>query len=330
MRRSWSTACSPPQGEGKCHTRRAQSLDRRHDPDRSLQKAWLHRQGGQGQAQRLISGDSAGPSLRKKTRIKGESARALPVSRSTRPPSSEFAARSCPRSSSCWSYAPAISAVSSGTQRLEARASQPGWRDGQPVHGSVECGGGRRAFRGDGPGPAVQRTRRNISGRSWPGGPRERRPAHSPVHGLRTCAVRAFALADASGIVACHETGETAHDRFERRRASIVAPPENAPPFPGLVLFGRIENERRTAKGEPALFTHYVVLSKRMSPKKMMATIRIHWGVENKLHWPLDVVFNEDDAQTQKTTRRKIFPSSDEWLSLSCEPILANDPSPAK
>jgi predicted transposase YbfD/YdcC len=117
---------------------------------------------------------------------------------------------------------------------------------------------------------------------------------------LHACAVRAFALADASGALAFHETSETGHDRFERRRASIVAPPKNAPPFPGLVLFGRIENERQTAKGEPVLFTHYVVLSKRMSPKKMMETMRMHWGVENHLHWPLDVVFSEDDARTRK------------------------------
>jgi len=34
---------------------------------------------------------------------------------------------------------------------------------------------------------------------------------------LHACAVRAFALADASGTLAFHETSEKAHDRFERR-----------------------------------------------------------------------------------------------------------------
>ena len=117
---------------------------------------------------------------------------------------------------------------------------------------------------------------------------------------LHACAVRAFALADASGNLAFHEKSEKGHDRFERRRASIVAPPENAPPFPGLAMFGRIVCERRTAKGEPSFFTHYVALSKPMAPKRMMLTVRMYWGVENKLHWPLDVVFNEDDARTRK------------------------------
>jgi predicted transposase YbfD/YdcC len=117
---------------------------------------------------------------------------------------------------------------------------------------------------------------------------------------LYACAVNAFALADASGKLSFHEKSEKGHDRFERRRASVIALPENAPSFPGLAGFGRIENERQTAKGKPSVFTHYVALSKSMSPKKMMTTVRDHWGVENNLHWPLDVVFNEDDARTRK------------------------------
>ena len=32
----------------------------------------------------------------------------------------------------------------------------------------------------------------------------------------------------------------------------------------------------------------------------MLEVIRKHWSVENQLHWPLDVVFNEDDARTRK------------------------------
>jgi len=117
---------------------------------------------------------------------------------------------------------------------------------------------------------------------------------------LHACAVRAFALADASGTLAFHETSEKGHDRFERRRVSVIVPPEDAPSFPGLTMLGRIESERQTAKGDPEISTYYVVLSKRMAPKKLMETVRAHWGVENNCHWPLDVVFNEDDARTRK------------------------------
>ena len=117
---------------------------------------------------------------------------------------------------------------------------------------------------------------------------------------LRACAVKAFEQADADGAPPSWESVDAAHDRTERRRASVVAPPAQAPVFPGLALLGRIESERRNAKGEVATFTHYVALSKRMAPKTMLETVRAYWGVENNLHWPLDVVFNEDDARTRK------------------------------
>ena len=117
---------------------------------------------------------------------------------------------------------------------------------------------------------------------------------------LLACAVRAFAAADAGGDLPFFETFEEAHDRSERRRASVVAAPADAPNFPDLAALGRIESERRRADGELKAFTHYVALSKRLSPKKTAETIRSYWGVENNLHWPLDVVFDEDDARTRK------------------------------
>lgn len=116
---------------------------------------------------------------------------------------------------------------------------------------------------------------------------------------LRDCAVAAFASAEKRGAGAFCERRESGHDRFERRRVSVVAAPKDAPAMPGLVMFGRVENERRQQNGETSTFVYYVALSKRMAPHKLMAVIREHWSVENKLHWPLDVVFNEDDARSR-------------------------------
>lgn len=120
---------------------------------------------------------------------------------------------------------------------------------------------------------------------------------HGPLH---DCAVRAFAQADSGGDLVFHQASASGHDRFERRRASVVTPPHDAPRFPGLAMFGRIESERGTSDGKVAAFVHYAVLSKPMSPKVMMETMRTHWSVENHLHRTLDVVFNEDDARTRK------------------------------
>ncbi len=116
---------------------------------------------------------------------------------------------------------------------------------------------------------------------------------------LFACVEAAFAVADAGGKLAFYEESESGHDRQERRRASIIAKPADAPAFPGLTGVGRIETERH-AKGKLAKSVHYVVLSKRLSPQRMLEVTRTHWSVENQLHWPLDVVFNEDDARTRK------------------------------
>jgi predicted transposase YbfD/YdcC len=36
-------------------------------------------------------------------------------------------------------------------------------------------------------------------------------------------------------------------------------------------------------------------LSSLTDVEKAARAIRSHWGIENKLHWPLDVLMNEDD-----------------------------------
>jgi predicted transposase YbfD/YdcC len=116
---------------------------------------------------------------------------------------------------------------------------------------------------------------------------------------LYACAAEAFEKAERCGKLAFYETSETGHDRFERRRISLVSAPNQAN-LPGLVQFARIESERRKASGKTKTQIHYVALSKRMMKRQVLATVRLHWSVENHLHWPLDVVFNEDDARTRK------------------------------
>jgi predicted transposase YbfD/YdcC len=116
---------------------------------------------------------------------------------------------------------------------------------------------------------------------------------------LHSCAERAFATADAAGALVFHEQNDIGHDRRERRRASVIARPADAPDFPALAVIGRIEVERH-AKGKTAHTVHYVVSSRKLSPRRMLEVTRTHWSVENHLHWQLDVVFNEDDARIRK------------------------------
>ena len=120
---------------------------------------------------------------------------------------------------------------------------------------------------------------------------------HGP---LFNCALAAFAAAETSGELTSFTHSEAAHDRHEQRRASVIARPAEAPAFPDLAAFGRIEAERRRADGKLSKMAHYVVMSKVLPPARMLEVVRAHWTVENQLHWQLDVVFDEDDARSRK------------------------------
>jgi len=111
-------------------------------------------------------------------------------------------------------------------------------------------------------------------------------------------AERTFAAAvDAPSLA----TEEKAHGRIERRRVSVVSTSTAARALlPGLKAFGRIEAERLGANGKRDTATRYVALSRKLTPAKMAEVIRAHWGIENQLHWILDVVFDEDNARTRK------------------------------
>ena len=117
---------------------------------------------------------------------------------------------------------------------------------------------------------------------------------------LQACAAATFEQADANGRTRFCETNEKAHGRTERRRVSVVAAPKDGANMPGLVMFARIESERRKGEGKVETNIYYAALSKRYTARKLMEIIRAHWDVENRLHWPLDVVFDEDDARTRK------------------------------
>jgi predicted transposase YbfD/YdcC len=61
-----------------------------------------------------------------------------------------------------------------------------------------------------------------------------------------------------------------------------------------------VELRRRlNGKDEPPM-VRYFLLSLVLSPAELVAITRSHWGIENQLHWVLDVVFDEDRARSRK------------------------------
>ena len=98
------------------------------------------------------------------------------------------------------------------------------------------------------------------------------------------------------------ETIERSHGRQETRTYLILTNPEglrNQEAWAGLKVIGMWTNERLlkdTASDE----THYFIGSRVMSAQKYGEALRGHWGIENKLHWHLDITFGEDANRVQR------------------------------
>jgi predicted transposase YbfD/YdcC len=56
----------------------------------------------------------------------------------------------------------------------------------------------------------------------------------------------------------------------------------------------------RSLNGETTVETHYFISSVESNAKQFGNSIRSHWGIENSLHWILDVALREDDCRIRK------------------------------
>jgi predicted transposase YbfD/YdcC len=101
-----------------------------------------------------------------------------------------------------------------------------------------------------------------------------------------------------------HETYTTVdggHGRVETRRHTVIADVdwfEEKSKWKKLTTFGMVESTREMG-GQATQETRYFISSLPGDAQRFAEAARDHWGVENGLHWCLDIAFREDDSRVR-------------------------------
>ena len=98
------------------------------------------------------------------------------------------------------------------------------------------------------------------------------------------------------------DSSETGHGREEFRAYAICPVPDSVK---NLERWSRIRaigmSTNITVRGgKEQTEIRYYVLTRYVSGKRFADAVRSHWGIENSLHWQLDVTFREDDCRLRK------------------------------
>ena len=107
-----------------------------------------------------------------------------------------------------------------------------------------------------------------------------------------------------------YSTRDLGHGREEVRNYLMLSDvsnqidPENK--WNKLNSIGMVESVR-TENGKTTVETRYYISSLNLDAKKIGESIRSHWGIENSLHWILDVALNEDDCRIRKDNAPQNF-----------------------
>ena len=113
--------------------------------------------------------------------------------------------------------------------------------------------------------------------------------------------VQTFLDDPASAVSTAEPLVDGDHGRIETRTASVSTDIDwlqQSHRWPGLAGIGKVVRTRETAD-KTTTETAYYLLSTPLPAAGFQEVVRSHWGVENRLHWRLDVVMNEDQNRSR-------------------------------
>ena len=123
---------------------------------------------------------------------------------------------------------------------------------------------------------------------------------------LHEAVVETFAVEQAEGFEGCnhdfHQTVNKNHGRIETRRCWVLGTPEYSRyvdpdgAWPDLYSLVMLEAQRRQGNQVTAE-TRYYISSLPADARILLQAVRSHWGIENSLHWILDMAFREAESR---------------------------------
>ena len=103
------------------------------------------------------------------------------------------------------------------------------------------------------------------------------------------------------------ETVERGHGRLETRRYRTLGDLSGVPRstlWAAMNMIGLVESRREVA-GKVSIETRYFIGSIGASAARFAHAVRGHWGIENGLHWNLDISFREDECRVRDPVARE-------------------------
>jgi predicted transposase YbfD/YdcC len=122
-----------------------------------------------------------------------------------------------------------------------------------------------------------------------------------------------------------HETREKGHGRSDERHYVLAKLPKSSPlrkEWPSLIAVGMAVRATVKDDGATSCDVRYFIASRFLTGKRFAQAVRGHWGIENSLHWVLDVTFDED----QSRTRQRRIADNLSWLRRFAISLLKRHP----